>query len=252
MKIKTLLSTAIGFILLNSCSFYVYEIATLKVTNYNPLENSSAFISENDSVKITYNFKGFNAPLEITIQNKLNEPIYINWERSVLIFNDDSRSLSGNDINIKGDIKGEISQPFSQVGLTIADVNQNVNLTSSKPLTISFVAPKAILKKRTIYLNKKVEKEIPKANWIYTYLSYDDGVTAADKVKTAKFSTEGSPYKFRSYLTIYTATKEDKIKDVLNFEKLFYLAEIRNSSKFPEKVVQYKNSKGDMFYISNK
>jgi aspartate carbamoyltransferase catalytic subunit len=123
-----------------------------------------------------------------------------------------------------------------------------VNLSSPKPLTISFVAPKAIVKKKTISLNKKAENKVPKSSWKYSNVIYDDGITATKKVKTAKFNTDHSPFKFRSYLTVYTATKDDKIKDVLNFEKLFYLAEIRNSGKLPLKNIHYKNSKGDMFY----
>jgi len=246
MKNKLQFLTILGLTLLSSCSSY--QIGTLKVTENNSKDKFNSFISENDSVKITYSFKGIYAPLEITIENKLNEPIYINWEKSALIFKDDSRSLSGNDIYIKGNIIGQISQPSQQTGLTIADVNQSVNLSSPKPLTISFVAPKAIVKKKTISLNKKAENKVPKSSWVYSYVNYDAGVTTVNKVKTAKFNTDNSPYKFRSYLTVYTATKDDKIKDVLNFEKSYYLAEIRNSGKLPVKVIQYKNSKGNMFF----
>lgn len=235
----------LGLAILSSCSSY--QIGTLKMTENNSKDKSSSFVSENDSLKITYSFKGIYAPLEITIENKLNEPIYVNWERSALIFADDSKSLSGEKINIGGNINGEINYPISQFG-TIADVNQTVNLSSTKPLTISFVAPKAIVKKRTISLNKKAENKVPKSSFAYSYVNYNDGVTTAEKVKTAKFDAESSPYKFRSYLTVYTATKDDKIKDVLNFEKSFYLAEIRNIGSLPLKVTQYKNSSGDMFY----
>ena len=246
MKNKLQFLTILGLTLLSSCSSY--QIGTLKIAENSSKDKFNSFISENDSVKITYSFKGIYAPLEITIENKLNEPIYMNWEKSALIFKDDSRSLSGNDIYIKGNIIGQISQPSPQSDLIIADVNQSVNLSSPKPLTISFVAPKAIVKKKTISLNKKAENKVPKSSWKYSKVNYDDGVTATKKVKTAKFNTDNSPYKFRSYLTVYTATKDDKIKDVLNFEKSFYLAEIRNSGKLPVKVMHYKNSKGDMFY----
>lgn len=245
MKSKLSYLIIFGLAFLSSCSSY--QIGMLKVIENKTVDKLSSFTSENDSVKITYSFKGIYAPLEITIENKLNEPIYVNWERSALIFADDSKSLSGEKINIGGNINGEINYPISQFG-TIGDVNQTVNLSSPKPLTISFIAPKAIVKKRTISLNKKAEDEVPKSSWTYSYVNYNDGVTAAEKVKTAKFNAENSPYKFRSYLTVYTATKDDKIKDVLNFEKSFYLAEIRNIGSLPLKVTQYKNSKGDMFY----
>jgi hypothetical protein len=239
----------LGLAFLSSCT--VYQLGTLNVANENKTENRDSFVSENDSVKITYSFKGAFAPLEITVENKLNEPIYVNWERSALIFADDSKSLSGEKINIGGNINGEIREPFIQVGLTIAEIRQGVNLSSQKPLTISFIAPKATVKKTTISLDKKIENDLPKENWGYSYVSYNDGNTSASKLKTAKFDIENSPLKFKSYLTIYTANKEDVVKDVLSIQKSFYLAEIKKSANFPTKIVQYNNSKGNMFIYWN-
>lgn len=245
MKSKLLYLMLLGLAILSSCS--VYRLGTLNIANETSDQNTNPFISENDSVKITYSFKGVFAPLEISIENKLNEPIFVNWEKSALIFEDDSESLSGEKINIAGNINGELNTPFLPSGLTIADVRQRINLSSQKPLSITFIAPKAIIKKTTISINRRIENGIPEDNWTYSYVSYSGKYTGAGKLKTAKFNEENSPLKFKSYLTIYTANKEDVVKDVLIFQKSFYLADIKKSAIFPTNIVQYNESKGNMF-----
>ena len=46
------------------------------------------FVQENDTVRISYRFWGENAPVTITIYNKLDEPLYVDWGRSALIIDD--------------------------------------------------------------------------------------------------------------------------------------------------------------------
>ena len=45
------------------------------------------FIKDNDTVSIKYTFKGVNLPMTLTIYNKLNQPLYIDWDRSVVVIN---------------------------------------------------------------------------------------------------------------------------------------------------------------------
>lgn len=46
------------------------------------------FVQENDTVLVSYCFWGENAPVTITVCNKLGEPIYVDWKRYAMIIDD--------------------------------------------------------------------------------------------------------------------------------------------------------------------
>ena len=71
------------FILLSGCAQYQY----ISVSSHLDQNDKKEFIKENDTVKIKYTFAGENFPINITIYNKLQQPVYIDWQRSVVIIN---------------------------------------------------------------------------------------------------------------------------------------------------------------------
>jgi hypothetical protein len=70
-------------LILTGCSSYqyVYIDSHLKKTE------TKEFIHETDSFTIKYAFSGENFGVDITVFNKLDRPIYIDWNRSTLIIN---------------------------------------------------------------------------------------------------------------------------------------------------------------------
>jgi hypothetical protein len=73
----------IGLAALCSCSRYQYVF----VDSHLNRNDKKEFITENDTVQIKYSFAGENFPIIINIFNKLQEPIYIDWSRSVIVMN---------------------------------------------------------------------------------------------------------------------------------------------------------------------
>ncbi|HEX8607086.1 MAG TPA: hypothetical protein VF679_00445, partial [Pedobacter sp.] len=61
--------SAVCFLSITSCS--KYYISTLSSTNALKDERTGQFNIENDSVQVTYSFAGQNAPVKITVKNKL-------------------------------------------------------------------------------------------------------------------------------------------------------------------------------------
>jgi hypothetical protein len=49
--------------------------------------NKEEYLNENDTVRISYKFSGENFPLTVTIYNKLNQPVYIDLRRSLVVMN---------------------------------------------------------------------------------------------------------------------------------------------------------------------
>lgn len=73
----------LSLFILTSCSSYQY--VTMK-SNL-PSNESREFIQENDTFQLKYSFSGKNCPLNITILNKQNIPLYIDWQKSSTIVN---------------------------------------------------------------------------------------------------------------------------------------------------------------------
>ena len=89
---------------LNACSSYYYSMLSsdkriVGVNEYND------FVQENDSVRIIYNFYGEDAPVRITVFNKLDEPMYIDWQRSSLIIGDKAVSYYKEVMPVQGDVE---------------------------------------------------------------------------------------------------------------------------------------------------
>ena len=82
---KLLCIACFGMIILSSCSKYQYISINSNLTQNDKRE----FISENDTVKVTYTFQGEACPMKVEIYNKLQKPLYIDWSKSYLIIDTD-------------------------------------------------------------------------------------------------------------------------------------------------------------------
>src|SRR5574339_6831 len=69
------------------CQSYQYMTVTGKNINENVHHN---FAMENDSLVLIYSFAGYSGPIRMRIENKLDKPLYVDWNRSSLIVNDRS------------------------------------------------------------------------------------------------------------------------------------------------------------------
>jgi hypothetical protein len=71
------------FLLLSGCSKLQYVF----IDSHLKQNEKKEFITENDTIMIKYSFAGENFPITLTIFNKLNRPLYIDWARSVVVIN---------------------------------------------------------------------------------------------------------------------------------------------------------------------
>jgi hypothetical protein len=68
---------------LSGCSQYQYVFVKSRLSQ----NENKEYFTENDTLQIKYTFKGENFPITLTIYNKLNQPLYIDWSRSVVVIN---------------------------------------------------------------------------------------------------------------------------------------------------------------------
>lgn len=209
--LKWILS-ALGFLfVVTSCSTTSY-LASLKPESTDIIQDAQgAFLIRTDSVWVTYNFNGEKAPISITVHNRTDYPIRVDWVESGIIMNN---SL----INYAGD-----------------------NFDAEKIRPSMTVPPKSSRKKTPMILNANPASI---KNKHYTNSTYTlEGKT--HKKGEANFALEDSPLYFRCYLAIYTHRG-----DLWEFEDGFYLQKIQRfknimTDDLPEK----ETEKGNTFYV---
>jgi len=84
-KQMTLFLLVVGcLIMFTGCTSYQY----VYVDSHLKKNELKEFVQETDSFKIKYNFSGQDFGFKITIENKLDKPVYIDWRKTSVIVND--------------------------------------------------------------------------------------------------------------------------------------------------------------------
>ena len=159
-SIHLFLYACICVIVLSACTDYQYITVN---SNLKKTENKE-FSIENDTVSIKYKFSGENFKLSQTIFNKLQVPLYVDWQRTNIIVNGNQISDS-----IYENQAGYIA-PLSKVTIV------------SNPLLEKFINLKPLESIPQAVVNKGVNKD-----WVML-----------------TFDKETTPLYFRNYLTLTT------------------------------------------------
>lgn len=173
-----------GFLLfvLSGCSRYQY-IAIAGDAHQNIAKN---FVVENDTAKIVYSFEGYNVPLKVKIYNKLNKPLYVDWNQSVLTVNGKATSYWKNSATFAGSF---YAYTFSG---TIK--------TNEK---ISYIPPKSYVEPPVFYLQEQLFNT---RSFKSVKEEYNTSATGQDWGwrKKYSFNKTNSPLKLKSYITLST------------------------------------------------
>lgn len=228
-------------ILLSSCSS-TFFYSTLNTKNeYVEKVDNGDFLLDTDSLWIAYCFKGESAPIQITVFNKLDKPLYIDWQRSALIINNVAYSYSGGKVNFSGNSQSYSSSFQTNNGQTFSYSNGEFGGSMNMPQNITFIPPKTMISHIPLKLDLNFENINKK--------SYKDGYLGNKKneaigIKRIDFNESESLLQFKSYLTIY-ATPEKP----MTFEQSFYMSTlIKTSSINPKNLPNGMIDRGDFFY----
>lgn len=223
----------ISFLLLSlsftSCVQYQY----LTIDGENIAKNENrVFVVENDEVKLTYGFTGYRGAVNISVFNKTNEPIEINWKKSALILNDNATSYFSPSVNITGQARTDSSLFFS--------TNSTFQAQGMIPPEIEFIPPNAAISRQLIQLP------------VYSFPYSDKDLNkrsfwAADgrrlSYKQQEFTRENSPLRFRSY--VYLQNKSGK---EISLNHWFYVSELKQTTARLETFTSQLYS-GDFIYF---
>lgn len=238
--------------MLTGCSSYYYAVLS---SNDRTGERSERrdFIQENDTVRIAYSFNGEDAPVSITIYNKLDEPLFVDWTRSALIIDDVATSFYDGAAPIEGETVSSASSttyPWGRRGSdTYTSGNGSFSGSVSLPAGMSFLPPKTKIEKTPLRLADFPFDKIPKEAYAKQQFEMRDGYSVAMHIK--EFTEEDSPLYFRSYLTLYTnAAPGSSPAHTMTFERSFYVSKLFKTGDVPPTNFNASQQQaGDFFYV---
>lgn len=243
---RKLILLAAGIIAtLSSCKSYL--MSTVSTTNNLTVDSTGIFNLENDSVKISYSFSGDNTPMNVVVFNKLNEPLYVNWQRSALVVNDQAYSFVDDHIQITGETSSSSIQYNNSYRFSDSYSYGNINAQAKLSKDESFVPPKSKVDRTTYTLNQLQVNQVQDSLYKKSALNYSDG-SGVMKVKTASFTAGNSPLKFRSYLTMYTL-KNNQPQPFAQQQE-FFISSVTKMGANPDNASDFTGRPGNVIMIS--
>jgi len=217
---------------LSSCTKYQYVTIDSKL----PKNSQDEFVIENDSFQVTYNFNGWNGPLNVSIVNKHSEPLYINWHKSAIVVDGQRVPLWKDESKLDASIRGFEINWNDFASNQYADVDGVV----SKSEMISFLPPESGMEITPVTIKNKfipIDQDVAVEK---LSLPYDQGRTPAKK---QSFSQENAPLSFRSFLTI--STTQD-FQEPVYLDDHFWVSGFLETIQRPERFNFMKNNQ---FYM---
>ena len=249
MKTLTFTVLVLCCFVITSCSRY--QLNVISSTNGTKNQQTGDFEFENDSVKIAYSFYGPDAPVTVNVQNKLDKPLYIDWQRSALVIDGNAISYAGDKVAVNGSVDAQTdsyhfnnSKAFSNPSYTTG----SINATASLPKTTTFLPPHSQSSNTSVRLTKGFlnipDSAFHKVRMVYTYQDTVD----LKKIKAANFTGESSPLKFKSYLTLYILNGNEA--KPATFEHTFFVSRSLTTTMNPRELREFNQKRGDYFINS--
>lgn len=241
---RTFVCMSLCAILFSSCSS-TFFLSTINTTSplIDKVDNGD-FLFENDSLWIAYCFNGENAPIQITVFNKLSKPLYVDWQRSALIINNVAYNYIGDRLDYTEAANGDFfvdNSPtlFGKEGQLLGESTGLAGL----PQTVSLIPPETMISHKPLRLTNLNFEHLNKKKY-HNFLMIDKNDEPIT-VKRIDFPENDSPLRFSSYLTIYSNPS-----NLQYYRQNFYMESlIKSKDLSPKSMGKDMAERGDMFYI---
>lgn len=213
---KSTFSLLFSLTLLASCAPNV-QVVTLRGSNVQPVEEG--LVLDNDTLTLRYNFASERGRMHLSIVNKLNQPLYIDWKRSSFIIGQDKidywRDVS--DVQLSGSSSSYTSL-YNRY--TVGYLGGQI----SRDDAVGFIPPKTKLEKQQFVIVPNGSLRLPgdftieqeKANWVDRKKPVD--------VKVYAYVDDKSPLTFRNYLTLST---DKEFKTEFHIDTKFWASDVK-------------------------
>jgi hypothetical protein len=231
MKLSLLILTSVFF---TSCT-PTYQYFTVSGNNISKNEQDE-FVFENDTLRIAYRFDGYHGPVNITIYNKTNEPVEINWRKSALIYNQQAIAYYSANMSLNGVATDTIFRSRWSPTISVGDIRADIVVNEAS----QYIPPNSSIVK--VPLNLPVSAfDRSKLDYLPRQtLKYPDGTRF--RYTSLEFDERNSPALLRSYLSFATNSGKE-----FSIEHQFYVSGIRQAGGY---YPQESENKPDRFYIN--
>lgn len=217
-----ILATILLISTLASCNKKMIQLAELKPVSASVERQNDHYVFDNDTVRITYSFWAHHGMFGFTIENKLSVPIYVDWKKSNLVYNNTPNVYWTDETVVKS------ISTTSGIGYRLTS---NMSLGSATTVGESVIRPK----ERITFLPPKAvieRNEYAIENGLYYLMNLNaSGESVPNDANPKKltslyrqnFTERESPLELTNFLTISLKENFDQEWFIKN---TFYLAEI--------------------------
>lgn len=228
-----------GGLFFSSCMTFYYS-AVNSINNQVPKNEDGTFTVSKNDISVTYSFIASGGGIVYEIHNKSDDPIFVDWSRSVLIAEDYAVQYRSNRAQIDGHARTTTTTyRFTSSDFVSSTSHSSLTGQIVLPQTELFIPPRSRVSHSPLALSSVLELDIPAS----AYERQDLGIGVMANVAT--FSKENTPLRFRSYLTIVN----DRDRSQTVFENTFYVSEIIRTGSRNNFLEQQTNRVGNRFYI---
>jgi hypothetical protein len=235
MRLTSLILVLLSF---SSCASYQY--VTLNSPEM-PKNDKKELAWENDTMRLIYNFHGQGGPISMTVFNKMDKPLFVNWKKSALIRDGQAFSLFDSKVQISGgysgsSVGGRSFQLSSGSYSGSFDLPEGMNLIP--PGSYITRSLQAIVQLSPLVSTKFTDKEQPVQQRMVAYSG------TSYTFRTYSFDQSASPLHFSSYFTFVVANSTQEF----SVSHSFYAQQVMLSGEAPEFFGYYK-PEGDKLYL---
>lgn len=229
-----LLIFSIPLILILSSSCSTYYGSTMSTKDPYTIKNEyGEFMVEGDSLDVIYNFYGQNAPITVSIVNKMSKPLYVDWRKSGIMIED---------------VPSAYKEPDEQHTYNDESI---INFGSflDNPDGLGYIKPYSRFNKQILELTNFNFDKIDDT-FFQKWHTEADSRGENKKYKAIRYTESNSPIYLRTFLTIYEDSR--KAEEAFYYENDFYMSElIKIESASSPNVEAFKNWRGDFFYVKH-
>jgi len=237
---RHLILSAAFLVTLSACTTYQYMTIDSPQLQKNA---QNQFSLENDTLRLTYNINGKGGLLTVSIYNKTDQPLFVNWKKSALIRNEQTTSLFDNNILVRGRSSGSAYRNNN-----IAASNSNFTAYLAIPDGMDFIPPASSISKELPKIERTglLEAYIPDSVQ-HKKLTEPNGMNYT-RYQQLTFTDNDSPIRFKTYITF--SLGHDNNREFAETSS-FYIGEVCQTQSEPEIFTLYRQQ-GDQLYVKLK
>ncbi|MEZ0486031.1 hypothetical protein [Fibrella aquatica] len=212
---KTLIISFCALLILSGCAVNKSQLITLSSDNLTTSPDQG-FVYDTDTLRLSYQFFSERGVMHLTIENKLNKPLYVDWKRSAFIIGQNKLDYWYDvaAVNLYG---AAYTNTYARYFRNWSTSNSTIALNGqiSKENSVDFIPPGTKLTKDQFVLIPGPALVLPGQYSTERVASTDSLNRKPVDVQTYQYTPDTSPLKFRNYLTLST-DKEFKNELVLD------------------------------------